>query len=202
MLHVPGRTFPVDAYYLEDVIETSGWTISENSVYAQKSTFLVWIPSEYKQYLMCSLAHFQGKNLTWIEDVIGVDDDEVEKASPGLQFHLEKRLSSAAISTLKILDERVIPYDLILLLLEKICYDNASYTPFSPAILIFMPGIAEIRRLHDILTTHPKFGIPEAYLIYPLHSALASEEQSAVFDIPPPGTRKIVIGRRIYSSNS
>ncbi|EEB87124.1 hypothetical protein MPER_15655, partial [Moniliophthora perniciosa FA553] len=33
--------------------------------------------------------------------------------------------------------------------------------------------------------------------VYPLHSALSSENQSAVFDIPPPGIRKIVIATNI-----
>jgi ATP-dependent RNA helicase DHX29 len=57
-----------------------------------------------------------------------------------------------------------------------------------------MPGLAEIRRMNDLLTEHPSFGINNDFRIYPLHSTLSSENQGAVFDIPPQGTRKIVIG--------
>lgn len=80
-----------------------------------------------------------------------------------------------------------------MLLLENICYRNQDYYPFSKAILIFMPGLGEIRRLNDLLTEHRVLGSNE-FRLYPLHSTLSSESQGAVFDIPPPGVRKIVIG--------
>lgn len=36
VLHVPGRTFPVDVYYLEDAVELCNWKITENSPYAAR----------------------------------------------------------------------------------------------------------------------------------------------------------------------
>jgi len=38
-LHVPGRTFPVDVRFLEDAVEYTSWTISENSPYARRGRF-------------------------------------------------------------------------------------------------------------------------------------------------------------------
>lgn len=35
-LHVPGRTFPVDVQFLEDAIELTKWSISEDSPYAKR----------------------------------------------------------------------------------------------------------------------------------------------------------------------
>lgn len=35
-IHVPGRTFPVDVRYLEDAVEMTKWSISENSPYARR----------------------------------------------------------------------------------------------------------------------------------------------------------------------
>lgn len=35
-LHVPGRTFPVDVFYLEDAVEYTQWSITENSPYARR----------------------------------------------------------------------------------------------------------------------------------------------------------------------
>lgn len=47
-----------------------------------------------------------------------------------------------------------------------------------------------------MLLEHPYFG-SEAFRIFPLHSTISSESQSLVFEIPPPGVRKIVIGMEI-----
>lgn len=106
---------------------------------------------------------------------------------------LEKRYSSNTAATINLLDERLIPYDLIIRLLERICFEDAEYKSYSAAVLVFMPGMGEIRRLNDMLNEHPMFGASADFKIYPLHSTLSSENQGAVFDLPPIGTRKIVI---------
>lgn len=36
VIHVPGRTFPVDIKYLEDAVELTQWSITETSPYAQR----------------------------------------------------------------------------------------------------------------------------------------------------------------------
>lgn len=41
VVHVPGRTFPVDIKYLEDVVELTQWSITETSPYARRRT---WLP--------------------------------------------------------------------------------------------------------------------------------------------------------------
>ena len=98
------------------------------------------------------------------------------------------------------LDERLVPYELIVMLLEGICLRESEYASYSSAILVFMPGLAEIRRLHEMLMDHPVFQAEEHFKIFPLHSSIASDQQAAVFDIPPPGIRKIVIGGSMLSS--
>lgn len=141
--------------------------------------------------------YYKGKNRPeWTEDISPVDDDDDDNSSTEMtsaNLKLAKRYSPETARTLNTIDERLIPYELIILLLEKICYHRQEHHFFSQAILIFMPGLGEIRRLNDILTEHPIFGSDE-FKLYPLHSSLSSESQSAVFDIPPPGIRKIVIG--------
>jgi ATP-dependent RNA helicase DHX29 len=78
--------------------------------------------------------------------------------------------------------------------METICYQNEGYIPYSAAILVFMPGINEIRRLHDLLVDHEIFGSGDAFRIHPLHSTISTEDQGTVFELPPVGVRKIVIG--------
>lgn len=40
ILYVPGRTFPVDTRFLEDAVELTQWSISENSPYAKRRQFV------------------------------------------------------------------------------------------------------------------------------------------------------------------
>jgi ATP-dependent RNA helicase DHX29 len=143
----------------------------------------------------CCVVHdkfYRGKNRTdWSEELTADGDDEDDEVRAD-NSKLEKRYSSSTINTINLFDERLVPYDLIMRLLEKICFD-VSFTSYSSAILIFMPGMGEIRRMNDMLTEHALFGTDE-FKLYPLHSTLSSEDQSAVFDVPPAGIRKIVIG--------
>ncbi|PFH54597.1 hypothetical protein AMATHDRAFT_134454 [Amanita thiersii Skay4041] len=180
-LHVPGRTFPVDLRYLEDAIELTGWHIAEDSPYARRF---------HDKY-------YQGKNrLEWSEDLALADD--VDEQGPLMDVtRLGKRYSPQTTATMNILDERMIPYDLIIRLIEIICFDNPIYLAYSAAILVFMPGLGEIRRLIDMLNDHALLGNDQAFRLYPLHSTLSSESQSAVFEVPPPGVRKIVIATNI-----
>lgn len=128
------------------------------------------------------------------------DSDE-----PDLEDHSDQKTKAEATETLQryskktrntILhfNEHRIDYDLITVLLEKIAH-AAEYTNYSKAILVFLSGIAEIRRLNDILSSHPSFS--EGWQIYALHSSIASEEQEQAFQIPPKGTRKIVLATNI-----
>lgn len=128
-----------------------------------------------------------------------IDEDEdatlIEgESSVKLPISVEKRYSSLTERTVELLDERAIPYDLIIRILEHLCFKKQSLFSFSSAILIFMPGLAEIRRMSDLLSDHPSFGQESLFRVYPLHSTLSSENQNAVFDVPPAGMRKIVVG--------
>lgn len=135
----------------------------------------------------------------WTEDTAAGEDEDDEEAAQQ-NVNLEKRYSAKTAATINLLDDRLIPYDLIVRILERICFEDQTYLPYSAAILIFMPGMGEIRRLNELLVDHKDFGSEDAFTIYPLHSTVSSENQGAVFEIPPYGVRKIVIGK--YSDPS
>ncbi|KIK96360.1 hypothetical protein PAXRUDRAFT_826025 [Paxillus rubicundulus Ve08.2h10] len=186
VLHVPGRTFPVDVLYLEDAIQYTGWSICEDSPYAKRRRD----------------KFHQNKGRTDWDEPTFIDEDEDDplvegEALVGVPVKLEKRYSLQTEKTVELLDGRVIPYELILRLLEHLCFENNSLHSFSSAVLIFMPGLAEIRRLGDLLSEHPSFGDESWFRVYPLHSTLSSDNQNAVFDVPPAGVRKIVIATNI-----
>lgn len=51
------------------------------------------------------------------------------------------------------------------------------------AILVFLPGYAEIRRLWQMLMRNPVFYESDSFTVLPLHSSLSWAEQSAVFEV-------------------
>lgn len=136
--------------------------------------------------------------LDWNEDLAEPAEDD-EGFVPDGPVLLEKRYSASTVTTVNLLDERIIPYDLILRMLERLCFEDEAYVPYSAAILVFLPGLNEIRRLHDMLLSHNSFS-GDNFRIYPLHSSVSSEGQGAVFEIPPSGVRKIVISKIILPS--
>jgi ATP-dependent RNA helicase DHX29 len=131
------------------------------------------------------------------EKLTELDDDvepEVDTSSKPELLKELKQYSARTRNTLAQMDEYRIEYDLIVQLISRIATDP-DYTSYSKAILVFLPGIAEIRTLNDMLLGD-RF-LADSWLVYPMHSSIASEEQEAAFLIPPPGMRKIVLATNI-----
>lgn len=131
------------------------------------------------------------------EKVVELDDDleaEVDKSSKPELIKELRNYSPRTRNTLSQMDEYRIDFDLIVALISRIATDP-SYAHYSKAILVFLPGIAEIRTLNDMLLGDRAFA--EQWLVYPLHSTIATEDQEAAFLVPPPGIRKIVLATNI-----
>ncbi|KAL9542861.1 hypothetical protein PS6_009585 [Mucor atramentarius] len=127
-----------------------------------------------------------------------------------------KKYSRQTRKMIKRMDDKKINYDLILELLDHICIPKKSKTaedikadkahelqtkgfnvPDTGAILVFLPGMNEIRKLYDLVSSHNVFGDESKFLLIALHSALSSEHQEKAFDVPPKGVRKIVFSTNI-----
>ncbi|XP_078418572.1 ATP-dependent RNA helicase TDRD9 isoform X1 [Cetorhinus maximus] len=65
------------------------------------------------------------------------------------------------------------------------------------SVLVFLPGLAEINHLHEVLTSM----VQKRLHVYPLHSSVTLEEQSNVFLTPVPGYRKIILSTNIAESS-
>ncbi|CAK7220363.1 hypothetical protein SEUCBS140593_004210 [Sporothrix eucalyptigena] len=164
VLNVPGRTFPVQVKYLEDAVESTGYSHDQR---------------------------VQEKNIDLDDDLV---DEVVETSSKPELLKSLKAYSNRTRNTLAQMDEYQIPFELIVQLIAQIA-TSEQYIKYSQAILVFLPGIAEIRTLNDMLLGDKTFA--SNWLIYPLHSTIATEEQEAAFLIPPPGYRKIVLATNI-----
>lgn len=198
---VPGRTFPVNVHYLEDAVEMSNYTIEDDSPYAfrPKRGYRNGDGNARKQNAPGNKSKLQllAQAPAEEEDDPGLldDDDEDPDGQGPSTGSLGKAYRSKTIDTLGRMNEYVINHDLIIKILERVCLEK-DLEPYSAATLIFMPGLAEIRKCHDMLADHPTFG-GSGFQLFPLHSTISSENQGAVFHVPPPGVRKIVIATNI-----
>lgn len=121
-------------------------------------------------------------------------DPKQNITSKTAQFNNLEKYSVKTRDTLASLNEYQIEYDLTVKLIQTIA-TSSVYEPYSKAVLVFLPGIAEIRRLHAMILGNPVFGT--GWYVYPLHSTIATEEQENAFLVPPEGTRKIVLATNI-----
>jgi ATP-dependent RNA helicase DHX29 len=166
VLQVPGRTFPVTSMYLEDAVELTGYSLDNG---------------------------YQEKKYTDLDDDADVEDSNKEGSKSGDAKTL-RAYSPRTRNTLTQINEYQIEYELIQQLMISIATDE-QFIKYSKAILVFLPGIAEIRVLNDMLLGHPMFS--SNWYVYPLHSTIASEDQEAAFLVPPDGIRKIVLATNI-----
>lgn len=84
-------------------------------------------------------------------------------------------------------------------------------TATSGAILVFLPGTGEITTLLDRLQTSLRQGAcsatgkstprPGDIWLLPLHGSLPTAQQRRVFEIPPTGTRKIVLSTNVAETS-
>lgn len=184
VITVPGRTFPVQAYFLEDIIEQSGYHPEADSWYLKRH----WqVRKDVKlQYGGQTHTH------TMAEEEVVEESTRPDLDDAGDGYSDRTREVLAAI------DHTCVNYDLIEATIEliRLQYDDPS-DPERGSILVFLPGMPEISKLKDLLDRSPVFGVSEDYTILPLHSSLTTEEHQRVFLPPRPGAMKIVLSTNI-----
>ncbi|RMZ92589.1 hypothetical protein DV736_g143, partial [Chaetothyriales sp. CBS 134916] len=167
ILDIPGRAFLVETYFLEDAIENT------NDVAASTTS-----TADFAQ-----------------EDGLAAEENSIELygSSPAAVGDLTG-YSARTRQRLAAMDEYRIDYDLVIRLASAIAV-KPKYKRYSSAILIFMPGFAEIRRLHNALLSTGCF--ENGWDIHMLHSSFSTEELERAFVVPSGGRRKIVIATNI-----
>jgi HrpA-like RNA helicase len=118
------------------------------------------------------------------------------------------------LSSLGRVDEAVLNYDLIEDILDELLLKNSSvFTPLldgsqdfkdqlsAGSVLIFLPGLEEIRTLMERLKGSKIYGNAMHFQILPLHSTLSSTEQKLAFLRTPPGCRKIIISTNVAETS-
>jgi ATP-dependent RNA helicase DHX36 len=201
-VEIPGRTFPVAEYRLEDAIEATGYVCEPDSEFALGAdagrggrggsgpggggggrTFNP-LSGGGARSARARAAMYESVERT--ADLGDITADTIAMY-PGY--------SDLTLKCLQTLDEEKINMELIELLVAHIADEYAD-----GAILIFLPGMAEIRGLHERLAGSLE-NVEERFVLIPLHSTLSSEEQRVTFSRPPPGVRKVVMATNIAETS-
>ncbi|GAB5032483.1 atp-dependent rna helicase dhx29 [Nannochloropsis oceanica] len=203
---IPGRYFPVEERYLEDALEATGCLIEEGSAYVRRKD-----RAQFKQATV-EVSGRGGRSfsqkLEWQEEEA---ETEGRRGSQWVNFLEECRDAGYSSRTLKSLgrvDEAIVNFDLLEDLLRHIVEVEAEHVAAGEpgwrvdgAILVFLPGLGEIRGILERLRGGRFFRDEHQYWLLPLHSALSSAEQQKVFQHPPHGSRKIIFSTNIAETS-
>ncbi|NXQ56559.1 DHX36 helicase, partial [Anthoscopus minutus] len=177
MIHIPGFTFPVVEYLLEDVIE---------------KLRQVYTPEKMDRRLHWRKGFMQGR----VSRPEKEEKEEIYRQQwPGYLRQLQDRYSASTVSALEMMDDDKVDLDLVAALIRHIVLQEED-----GAILVFLPGWDNISTLHEILMSQVMFK-SDRFIIIPLHSLMPTVNQTQVFKKTPPGVRKIVIATNIAETS-
>nr|XP_005287021.1 ATP-dependent DNA/RNA helicase DHX36 [Chrysemys picta bellii] len=175
MIHIPGFTFPVVEYLLEDVIEKLRYTPEDTD----------YRPRRKKGFMQGQISRPEKE-----------EKEEIYRERwPDYLRQLRGRYSASTIDALEMMDDDKIDLDLIAALIRHIVLEEED-----GAILVFLPGWDNISTLHDLLMSQVMFK-SDRFIIIPLHSLMPTVNQTQVFKKTPPGVRKIVIATNIAETS-
>ncbi|KAJ3196566.1 hypothetical protein HK101_008478 [Irineochytrium annulatum] len=178
---VPGRTFPVEALYVEDAVERCGYVLEPGSEYEiragveRRDVGSVVVTGKGGKGSRMKIELEEKKAAKGFRVV---DDEEDEEEDGEVGIRAEGRAggySAATLATLGRMDPRRINLELIEALVRWLVAEGADDDDGS--ILVFLPGLAEIRRVYDRLS--------------------GGADQAKVFKPPPRGVRKVVLATNI-----
>ena len=200
---IPGRTFPVEKFFLEDVVQMTGYSIDDSSPYAGA------IGVGQRQRNNNKMRHLSEIDVA--ADEFG-EELALEKAAKNMLDTTtagQKKAATAGggaagpgqvitkdtLMTLARMNLDTINYELIERLVE---YIDTTHE-YEGAILIFLPGMAEIQKCMEELQSNR--ALAARCQFHNLHSSLGSSEQTAVFNRAKKGKRKVVIGTNIMETS-
>ncbi|KAG8429744.1 hypothetical protein GDO86_019335, partial [Hymenochirus boettgeri] len=175
MLHIPGFTYPVKEYFLEDVIE-----------------MLQYSPKDCDRRPQWKKRFMQGRMIRQEKE----QKEEIYRERwPEFVQKLQGKYSASTIEALELVDDEKVDLNLIAELIRHIVLKGED-----GAILVFLPGWDNISTLHDLLMSQVMFK-SDKFIIIPLHSLMPTVNQTEVFKKPPCGVRKIVIATNIAETS-
>ncbi|KAJ2359090.1 hypothetical protein GGF43_000374 [Coemansia sp. RSA 2618] len=212
VVDIPGRTFPVRNMFLEEVVRRSGYVLDPASMYAAREDTNRAVTASGEYVDVCGAGgDGSGVDRTWAT----ISRMRADRVDLDLIHHLVRGMcnSSAQASA----SNDVCSSSAQASALNDVCEsssqsdDASSWTRYcrenvpQGAILVFLPGIFEIRRLASMLQSDSS--ISESTLsVVPLHSAFANDrpkdsqltyQELAFAAAPLRGQRKVVLSTNV-----
>uniref|UniRef100_A0A8C9WRI4 RNA helicase n=1 Tax=Scleropages formosus TaxID=113540 RepID=A0A8C9WRI4_SCLFO len=176
MIHIPGFTYPVKEYLLEDVVQ-----------------MLRYRPQSQDRRPKWKRRFMQGQMSRPEKEQ---KEEEYQESWPCYARTLRDRYSDSTIEVLEMMDDDdKVDLSLIVELIKYIVLQEED-----GAILVFLPGWDNISGLNDLLMAQQMLK-SDKFIIIPLHSLMPTVSQTQVFKKPPPGVRKIVIATNIAETS-
>lgn len=201
IVEIPGRTFPVEKHYLEEIAEL---------LKQQYPTYRLGFSQEYLEREL-SLKPVK-------EDVIELEDNDAEieddlrsVGSEVIHEMLEKEHEDNDIratggqaaawihrTAAEEKEDSEIPFELLGFLISHVVLSSEE-----GAILVFLPGWDEIEKLHRFLLDQHPLGVDykNGFQMHLLHSTIPPSKQQQVFSPCPAGERKLILATNIAETS-
>ncbi|KAH8419691.1 hypothetical protein KR009_001107 [Drosophila setifemur] len=191
VLDIPGRTFPVQQFFLEDILEMSDFVMECDTKYCRKL-------KKSEQEVLERELEYADVQASGQPPGNKIKDEKLTLAETYQRY---SEFSKPTCKSIYLMEPMTINPELIESVLKYIVEGSHEW-PREGTILIFLPGFGEIQTVHDALLDNALFS-PRAgkFILVPLHSSLSSEDQSLVFKKAPPGKRKIVLSTNIAETS-
>jgi ATP-dependent RNA helicase DHX29 len=207
MIEVPGRTFPVEQFYLEDVLEKTQFIVDEESP--------AYVPLDEsgldRNAAQVTISGRGGTSYT--QQVSWTSSSGASKTTASeTQRMLAEKYSEPTLLALERMDPSVVNYELIQALLEHLTTETDLLSlsengdrrqKRSASVLVFLPGLQEITMLLDLLggsrlLRRDPHGREFEFL--PLHSSLSAQDQQRIFR-QRPGVVRVIAATNIAETS-
>ncbi|QDS76929.1 hypothetical protein FKW77_004553 [Venturia effusa] len=180
-LSIPGRTFPVKEKYFEDIV------VDLQKTAAGDFKKIVGDDKDTADYMRWETTFNQASGVKERPD----DSEAV------IDWN---KLATIDGQTIDEKQDSTVPISLVVATVAQI-----AKTTNEGAILVFLPGYDEIKKVKLALTETTPMGIDflneSQYRLSTLHSSVPAAEQAAVFQSVPPGCRKIILSTNIAETS-
>ncbi|GJT89824.1 DExH-box ATP-dependent RNA helicase DExH5, mitochondrial isoform X1 [Tanacetum coccineum] len=174
VIQIPGVTHPVRTYFLENILESTGYKLTEDNQIDDYGK--AW--KSNKQ----ALNKRKSKIASAVEEALGSADFS--------------EYSQQTQDSMVCWKPDCFNFNLIEYILCNICENEKP-----GGILVFMTGWDDISSLKEKLQAHSVLGDESRVLLLTCHSSMASSEQRLIFEKPDSGVRKIVLATNIAETS-
>ncbi len=177
MVNIPGFTYPVEEFYLEDVLEMTHFPIQAKQSKGGGEKWHRHTARGKKE--SAAKKDFEDFIEPYIRDMTA-----------------RGKYSRQTLQSLSCQESEETNHELIATLVNKIHREKGE-----GAVLVFLPGWEDISKVNKLLTEDQRYFLGRDARIYPLHSLMPTATQKEIFQRPPDGIRKVVIATNIAETS-